>query len=192
MSNILPAYSLIYPYPNRSDAVTPIQDDDPAFEGNHEQPVGLTHTGTRFRTSFFAFPFETISPEEGRRQVMRQTTGWLSWLGGSTFSADSTLVAAGATVTYTLTIYNDGWQSIAATVSNPLPEMLAFVPGSLTPPEASYDNGAHRITWSKNLAVEEQAQMTYRATVSNTISTASLLACAILVTISSERLIPET
>ena len=70
-------------------------------------------------------------------------------------------------MTYTLNLRNDGWQPVHATASNLLPPLLTFEPGSLTPPEASYDVGTNHITWSKSLAVGEQAQMTYRATITN-------------------------
>ena len=170
VSDLVPSYSLTYPYPNRSDSVIPFHERDIAFEGNRDEPVGLTHQGTNFRTSFLAFPFETITPESGRRQVMRQMTGWLSWLGGSSFLPNGTLVASGATVTYTLTMRNDGWQPIEAHASNSLPDSLTLVPGSLAPPEANYDPANRRITWSRNLLADDQAQMTYQAVIDDGIS----------------------
>lgn len=164
-TRLVPRYSLSYPYPNRSDALTPSQTNDTALEGSHDQSVALTHAGTSFRTSFFAFPFEAIDSSEGRRLVMRQISGWLSWLGGSTFTASDRRSPSGAAVTYTLTLTNDGWQPIQALASNCLPPLLNLEPGSLSPPEAYYDPGSACITWDRSLSVGEQAHMSYRATV---------------------------
>ncbi len=174
ITRLVPLYPLAYPYPNRSDALSPARASDRALEGSHGEPIALTHVGPGFRTSFFAFPFEAIDSAEGRRLVMRQISGWLSWLGSSTFTASDTLVPGGATVAYTLTLRNDGWQPIEAVVSNCLPSLLSFEPGSLSPPEAHYDAGTGCIAWNRRLAVGEQAQMSYCTTVANPLPPAPI------------------
>ena len=172
LTDLLPGYPLDCQHGNRSHIVIPTATSDAAFEGDHERAVGLTHAGGQFRTAFLPFLFEGITPETGRRDTMRQLTGWLSWLGGSTFDSGTT-TTAGSTVTYTLTMSNSGWQPVSAHAQNAMPANLDYVPDSLSPPEAVFDGPTNSIRWDRELAPGEQSQLTYRAVISSAISTAT-------------------
>jgi len=172
ITNQLASYPLVCTHGNRSHIVTPTEAQGMAFEGDHEQAVGLTHTESPFRSAFLPFLFEGITPEAGRRETLRQLAGWISWLGASTFDTPHA-APSGATITCTLTLNNSGWQPISAHAINALPPALDFEPGSLSPPEAIYENGTRTITWDRTLDVGEHAQLRYRAVISSAISAAT-------------------
>jgi uncharacterized repeat protein (TIGR01451 family) len=166
IGNTLGPYALEYPFPNRSEAITPLSSAYSVFVGSHDQPIGVHNEGAHFRTAFFSFPIEAINSAGDRAEVARQAVGELSWLGGATFTADRSAVLPGATVTFTATAPNNGPQPISAVITNTLPESLTLVPGSLSPPSAVYDAGGHIITWSGRLVAGEQETVRYQAVVS--------------------------
>jgi uncharacterized repeat protein (TIGR01451 family) len=92
---------------------------------------------------------------------MKRVVGWLSWLGGSTFSADRGAVAPGETLTYTLRMKNDGPITVTASLSNTLSTDTVIVDGSATGP-GHYDPFA---PWSGLLGPGEVVTFTYQATV---------------------------
>ena len=139
-------YYLDYTFPNYSDALTPTLVADVGFRGHHELPVGLAHTAPAYRTVFFAFPFEALDSAPAKR-VMQRVTGWLSWLGTSELTADRNVVASGGTMTYTLTLNNDGWETVTGHLSNTLPIEISFVPYTLSPSTAVYDPTTRRVSW---------------------------------------------
>jgi uncharacterized repeat protein (TIGR01451 family) len=159
---------LDYPFKNWSDSVLPAPGAQVAFRGQHGQPGALTHEGLcsipspgcRWRTAFFAFPFEAL-PGEIRPVVMSRLVGWLSWLGRSDLQADRAVAAPGEEIGYTLTLRNDGLGSVAGVVvSNTLPPGTTLIAG----PDggASYDAPNRRVTWSGDLAPGAAVTFSYR------------------------------
>jgi uncharacterized repeat protein (TIGR01451 family) len=157
-------YDLDYPFPNYSDALTPTVPTEVAFRGDHELPAGLAHASAAYRTVFFAFPFETLDNAPAKR-VMERVSGWLSWLGTSTLTADRNVVDSGGTMTYTLTLDNDGWETVTAHLSNTLPVEINYVPNTLSPTAAVYDPATRRVSWDGNLPAGEMLIVNYQASV---------------------------
>ena len=184
-------YPLVYPFRNWSDVVEPLPGVAVSFRDGARRGLALARSdltpsplhppsplplgegkggwGGRgevtpaFKTLFFPFPFETL-PEAARSQVMERIVGWLSWLGGSTFSANRSTASGGDTLTYTVTLHNDGPVVVTASLSNTLPVSLTLVPGSLTGP-AAYDELTRRIAWQGALEAGAAVTVTYRAVV---------------------------
>ena len=168
-------YTLTYPFPNWSDAITPTISSETAFLGDHGFPVAVAHQGNGFRTVFFSFPFEALD-EAAAQVTMERVIGWLSWLGLSTFNADRTPVASGNPVTYTLVVRNDHSQALAqATVSNTIPPHTSYVPGSLQPAQATYHPLTRTITWQGPLAAGAAVTLTYRLAVDNPLPASTYL-----------------
>ncbi len=159
--------TLDYPFPNWSTSLLPAYGSQVALRGQHGQPGGVNWEGAcdgtagcRWRTAFFAFPFEAL-PQAVRETLMSRLVGWLSWLGQSDLKADRTLAQLGDTVGYTLTLHNDGPQPvISAAVSNTLPigTVLASGPAG----GASYDPASRRVTWNGDLAPGATVSFTYQ------------------------------
>jgi uncharacterized repeat protein (TIGR01451 family) len=156
-------WRLDYPFDNLADEVIPMPGTAISFRDEARRGIALTRRYRDQATAFYAFPFEAL-PEEVRPVAMRQTVGYLSWLGSSAFSADSASVSGGSTVTYTAVLHNDGPDAIAASLSNTLPSSVTLVGGSITGP-ASYDAPTRLISWTDWLAAGESVTITYRATV---------------------------
>ncbi|MBN1976952.1 MAG: S8 family serine peptidase [Anaerolineae bacterium] len=157
-------WALDYPFENLADAVEPTPGTAVSFRDEARRGIGLARRDGDHATTFFAFPFEAL-PEEVRPEVMRQTVGWLSWLGSSTFQTSPPVegIAGGQTLTYTAVLRNDGPATITASFSNTLPLSLTWVGGSLTGP-ASYDAPARRVSWEGPLAAGASLTITYQAT----------------------------
>lgn len=168
-------YDLVYPFRNYSDVLTPTVGADVAFRGSHGLPAGLGHGTPSYRTSFFAFPFEALEAGPAER-VMQRVMGWLSWLGTSRMSADRNVVASGATMTYTLSLLNDGWETVTAHVSNTLPVDTSYVPDSLSPPSASYDSFTRRVSWDGTLPADDSVFVSYQVTVTDPLPPGSSIA----------------
>jgi len=156
-------YDLTYPFANYSDVITPTVLAEVAFRGDHEFPVGLAHATQAYRTVFFAFPFEALDTAPAKR-VMERTIGWLGWLGTSALNADRNVVASGDTMTYTLSLDNDGWETVTAHLSNTLPLETSYVTDTLSPP-AVYDSVNRRVSWDGDLSPGEMVSISYHVTV---------------------------
>jgi subtilisin family serine protease len=115
--------SLTYPYRNWSDGLVPAPGTAVVLRDQNRNAIALARRTGNGATVFFSFPWETL-PEEARPEVLRQAVGYLSWLGGSSFRADRGAAAAGATVTYTLRLVNDGPAPAVAAVSTAFPADL--------------------------------------------------------------------
>ncbi len=166
-------FALDYPFHNWSDAVEPAQAKDAAFKGQHGEVIGVSHADGNHKAVFFSFPPATLD-EAGRTAVMERVVGWLSWLGDSTFVADKALAGDSAVIAYTLTLRNDDLDDVTlAAVTNTLPTSLTFVPGSLSPPEASYADGVVR--WQGALAHGGEVIIRYRAQLAAPMPAASLI-----------------
>jgi len=166
-------YSLDYPFRNWSDALLPTPGTAVPFRDQDRRPIALARQGRDYRTVFFSFPYETL-PEAGRTEVMGRIVGWLSWLGGSTFSADRGAASGSDVLTYTITLRNDGPEAVSATLSNTLPFSLTLVPGSLTGP-AVYDSLTQRFSWEGPLGPGAAITFTYRVTVAAGLPTGTLI-----------------
>jgi len=173
ISGWLGPYQLDYPFRNFSDAVVPAPGVSVIFRELEHRPIALSNQAGSYKTVFFSFPFEAL-PEAGRPEVMERVIGWLSWLGGSTFSADRQTVSPGATLTYTARLRNDGPQPVSVSFSNTLPISLTLVPGSLTG-VASYLSSTRRVYWDGRLVPGEEVTFTYRVTVSAEVQAGSSL-----------------
>jgi uncharacterized repeat protein (TIGR01451 family) len=156
-------YPLDYPFRNWSDAVVPAPGTAVPFRDQERRPIALARQVGDRRTVLFSFPFETL-PEAGRAEVMERAVGWLSWLGGSTFTAGRSAVSGGDTVTYTIVLRNDGPDVVSASLSNTLPLSLTLVPDNLTGP-ASYHVPTRRFAWEGSLRPGAAVTVTYRVTV---------------------------
>ncbi len=138
-------YSLSYPFDRASDGLTPGLSGETAFWGSHGQAIGLAHVAPSYRTVFFSFPFEALSPG-GRKAVMERVIGWLSWLGASTWTVDRPIAASGDHLGYNLVLHNDGWETVSASLSDTLPSLVEYVSGSLSG-GASYQPATRSIAW---------------------------------------------
>ncbi len=158
-------WTLDYPFENLSDAVEPMPGTAIPFRDETHRGIALARREGDYATVFFAFPFEAL-PEETRPVAMRQTVGWLSWLGASTFETSPSVggIEGGQTLTYTAVLRNDGPEAITASLSDTLPVSLTLVGGSLTGP-ASYSATTRLISWEGPLAAGDSLTITYRATV---------------------------
>lgn len=159
-------YPLTYPFRNWSDALEPLPGVAVAFRDQARQGIALARCGEvtpASKTVFLSFPFETL-PETARPEVMERVVGWLSWLGGSTFSVNRSTVSGGETLTYTVVMRNDGPTTVTASLSNTLPLSLTLVPGSLTGP-AVYNDPTRRIAWQETLEAGAVLTFTYQVTV---------------------------
>ena len=166
-------YSLDYPFRNWSDAVVPTPGTAVPFRDQERRAIALARQEGDYRTVFFPFPYETLA-EADRDEVMKRVVGWLSWLGGSTFSADRGAVSSNDVLTYTIALHNGGPETVSATLSNTLPSSLALVPGSLTGP-AAYDPLTQRFSWEGPLGPGAALTCTYRVTVAAGLPTGTLI-----------------
>ncbi len=167
-------YPLDYPFRNWSDAVVPTPGTAVPFRDQERRPIALAQQEGDYRTVFFSFPYETL-PEEARPVVMERIVGWLSWLGSSTFAADRGAISGSDTLTYTITLRNDGPASVTGSVSNTLPVSLTLIPGSLTGP-ATYDPTTQRFSWQGPLGPGAAITCTYRVTVAAGLPAGTLIA----------------
>lgn len=166
---------LDYPFDNWSDSVLPAPGSHVAFRGQHGQSAAVTREGQcapsrqscRWRTAFFAFPVEAI-PEVGRTALLSQLVGWLSWLGSSELQSSRAVAQPHQTLTYTLTVRNDGRGAVSATVSNTLPAGTALMTGPVG--GAGYDTLNQRITWAGNLAPGTGVTFTYELSLTDALS----------------------
>lgn len=162
----MPAEEPVYPYPNRTDALTPTTSAAVAFVNQDEQPIALTNSTPRWRTAFFAFnPDGLAAPSRAR--LLRRVTGWLSWLGTSSVTVNRAYARTGDVLTYTVVLRNDGPQ--APTHAH----MTATFTADVVPLPSSGHGGAEwdaaqsAFVWSGPLARGQSRQFTYGATAAN-------------------------
>ncbi len=162
------AMTLEYPFRNFSDSLLPGPAADPAFWGQHGQPVAVTTDQSPWKAAFYAFSLEALNPDD-LAWVMGNTIGWLSPLGDSTFTVDRPVVSDGVELTYTLSIRNTGPRPLAnATLADPLPQSTSYVEGSLQGP-AAYDPDAQAINWAGPLDPGQVVTVTYRLAVAESL-----------------------
>lgn len=156
------------PYMNFADGLVPGSDSTPSLWHDGGMAAGLATAGDKWRTAFWAFPFETL-PTEYRGQAMGQIVGWLSDLGDTTFELDArTSPESGdSTVfrTYSLTLRMiEGPSSTRVFVTNTLPTQLVIDPTSITG-GAHYDPAKRELTWQDQLDPGDEHLIRYRASV---------------------------
>ncbi len=166
-------YDLVYPFANYSDVLTPTVWSDVAFRGDQGLAVGLAHDTPTYRTVFFAFPFEALDAAATDR-VMERIIGWLSWLGTSALTTDRNVVSSGDTLTYTLSLNNDGWETVTAYLSNTLPLETSYVTDTLSPP-AIYDSVSRRVSWDGDLSPGEMVSISYQITVVDPLPSGTII-----------------
>jgi uncharacterized repeat protein (TIGR01451 family) len=157
-------WELDYPFENLADGVEPMPGTTVPFRDEAWRGIALARRDEDYATAFFAFPFEAL-PVQARPLAMRQTVGWLSWLGDSTFQTSPPVggIEGGQTITYTAVLRNDGPAAVTASFSNTLPVSLTLVDGSLTTP-AIYSTTTRLVSWEGPLASGESVTITYQAT----------------------------
>jgi uncharacterized repeat protein (TIGR01451 family) len=160
-------------YQNWSDGVVPGAGVSVAFRDQEQHGTGLTRRVGASATMFLSFPFEAL-PADVRPFVAGSAVGWLSWLGRTTFEADPRAVAAGATVSYTVTVRNDGPEPVTASVSNTLPPGLALEGDSIVGP-GSYEPTQRRLSWRGGVGPAQPVTLTYRAQVVTTTPSAQVV-----------------
>jgi uncharacterized repeat protein (TIGR01451 family) len=157
----MPAVQLHYPYKNWSDALRATDEAQPAFWGQHGQPVALNLARAPWKTVYSAFSLEAL-PAGEMAHVLGRTLGWLSPLGDSTLSVNRAAVGQGQELSYTVHIRNTGPALLAnASLSNTLPLSTSFVAGSLEGP-AGYDPATRRLSWQGPLAPGQDVVIRYR------------------------------
>jgi subtilisin family serine protease len=151
-------YSLIYPYRNFSDYVTPTLSAQAAFIGNDVAAAALAYRSTspNFKTIFFAFPFEAI-PSAYEPEVMQSAVGWLSPLGDSTLVAPA-LVNPNARFSYRLQLSSSNLDfAPAGRVTITLPAEVSLV--SYDVHSMSYDAATRQMFWSGALNTPMSTEM---------------------------------
>ncbi len=68
-------YSLVYPFSDYADELTPDATSQLAFTGTNNG-AALTKTGTSYKTSFWAFPFEALPSDADRVDVLSRIVDW--------------------------------------------------------------------------------------------------------------------
>ncbi len=165
-------YSLTFPagYRNWTDAVTPTAQAQIFTVGNKNQVNGLTNAGVGSGGQYWHTNFLTYGPEllsqTDRARLLQRSVGWLSWMGRSTVTATAATLENGATIAYTATLINDGWDAITTAY------FTATFPASLTPglaaPELNFDGS--QFSWSGPLAVGEPKILTYTAQINQPVA----------------------
>jgi uncharacterized repeat protein (TIGR01451 family) len=170
-------YPLTFPpgYRNFTDGLEPTANAQVASRGEEGQANGLTHAGVgrsgeAWHTHFMAYGLELLEPDD-RIEHLRQSVGWLSWLGRSTVTPSRTATSDGETLTFTATLVNNGWYDLSGAV------FTATFPAELTPlsasPGLSLANG--EFVWRGSLAKNETKVMTYSAQLANALPVGTLV-----------------
>jgi subtilisin family serine protease len=162
-------YALTYPYHNFSDYVIPNGRAQAAFFGNGKQGSALNTIGagvpiTRFKTVFFAFPFESIAASE-QMTVMQQIIGWFSPIGDSALAAPI-FTAPTSTFTYTLNLNSTNLAfANSARVTATLPASVTLI--SLNGVGLNYNAATRTLTWSGTLTTPVTLQWTVQGNDAN-------------------------
>jgi uncharacterized repeat protein (TIGR01451 family) len=131
---------------------------------------GLRVATDAYRLIYLSFGLEGAGPRDRFVQTLGEA---LAWLGRPGFvkTVDQATTAPGATLTYQLRLSNTSSTDLpGATVSDPLPAQVDYVPGSATcsgpqPCAPTYDPASRAIRWSGTLAATSALTFTFQATV---------------------------
>jgi uncharacterized repeat protein (TIGR01451 family) len=160
--------ALSYTFPNWSESAAPYPTATVGFVGSHGRPIALARADGAGKALFFSFPFEAIQPAD-RPAVMERAMGYLSWLGGSTASADRAVAAPGSNVSVTVAIRNDGATTLpAASFSASLPSGVSVQSGSAA--------------WSGPLAPGQAVTTTFVAALDSGLAPGSVVTISVAFT----------
>jgi uncharacterized repeat protein (TIGR01451 family) len=157
----LGALVLSYTFPNFSENAAPYPTATVALVGSHGRPIALARESGAGKALFFSFPFEAIA-EADRPAVMERAIGYLSWLGGSSVSADRAIAAPGSSVTVTVAARNDGPAALSS---------VAFT--ATLPPGVSLQSGS--LNWSGSLAAGQVITAGFSVALDGGLSPGSLV-----------------
>ena len=164
-------YALSFPlgYSNWTDALTPTATAQIITRGQANQPNGLIQAGIgpggdHWHTTFLSFGPELLTSTP-RARLMQRSLGWLSWLGRSQVTPQTSTLLEGSTVLYTAVITNDGWYDLQSA------SFTATFPTELTPgahsPELSPTGG--NLVWSGPLARNQNKVFTYTVSIAGSL-----------------------
>lgn len=143
-------WTLDFPYKNWSDGITPQSGSSAVIIDQQQLNVGVTHSDTNWRTSFYAFPLEALD-DDALQTILNQNLLWLSPFGESQLHAP-TAVLDGSQFPLTLTIGLATSASLPeASVILPLPSETSLVPGSLIG-DWHYNTISHTLSWDGSLS----------------------------------------
>jgi hypothetical protein len=94
-------YNLIYPFPDRSDILTPDGTASTAIVGNNSNVAALSKDNGSYKTTYWAVPFEAIPNPDNREDIMVAFLTWCS--GGEPTPTPSPTATITPTVTSTPT-----------------------------------------------------------------------------------------
>ncbi len=138
-------WPLNYPFVNWSDSFWPEGGAQPVIRDAGNRILGAANTGPNWRSLFFSFPLETL-PENSLDQVLVDSLRWLGPLGGTKLVSPET---AASSVPFPLQLVLRSAHAeplYGVTISLPLPEAVAVVPGSIYGPWA-YSQETHALSW---------------------------------------------
>jgi uncharacterized repeat protein (TIGR01451 family) len=168
----LPPTELDFPknYRNWTDSLTPTLTATTQLRNQHNRAAALNNqgvvseTGATWHTSFFAFGPETLPPEP-RTHVLRQTLGWLSWLGTSSSVTRQSEAFTGEVISYTTTLRHNGPVDIeAAFFTGTWPDYLQVEPASVQGGPGVRDNS---VVWRGPLRRGQVLTFTYQVRVTD-------------------------
>ncbi|MCB0018260.1 MAG: S8 family serine peptidase, partial [Anaerolineales bacterium] len=157
------------PYLNFSDGLVPRPEAPIMLWGDNGLPAGIGWRGPDWRTTFWAFPLETLPPAD-QAAALGDGLSWLSDLGATSFvvsepAGDWTI---GSRHRYTLTIQNNAAISNLVTMTNPLPPALALVSGTLSS-GASYAAVSHTVSWQGAIEAGASFEVSYEVIVNEAL-----------------------
>ncbi len=182
ISDGMGTYSLIYPYRNFSDFLTPTANAEISLIGNHAAGAALNTRGigggeqADFKTAFFGFPFEAL-PANQQPALMRNVVGWLSPLGDSMLVAPPS-APPNSPLVYRLQLSSSNLSfAPSARVTITLPANTTLL--SLDDPTLTYNKQSRTIYWSGSLASPVSPQWTMR--ISEGVAPGSMLIAEALI-----------
>ena len=95
-------WRLTYPFANWSDGLLPERDAFGTLQDRHQNTVAVAKSTPTWRTTFFAFPLETLDAA-ARQTLLGRAVLWLSPLGESRLQAPP-FAASGSRFPITLTL----------------------------------------------------------------------------------------
>ena len=143
-------WRLTYPFTNWSDGLLPERDAFGTLQDRNQNTVAVAKRTPSWRTTFFAFPLETLDAA-ARQTLMGRAVLWLSPLGESRLEAPP-FAASGSRfpITLTLGLATDGpREDLAARL--PLPAEVSLAEGSLRGPW-HYDAAERALIWTGALS----------------------------------------
>lgn len=150
-------WTLYFPYKNWSDGITPLIDNAAVMMDQQQLNVGVVHSDTNWRTSFYAFPLEALD-NQARQTLLNHNLLWLSPFGESRLVAPvAALEDSQFPITLTLDLATP-YPIIGASIKLPLLPETSLVSGSLSGPW-SYNAISNTLVWNGNLSPDSPLTM---------------------------------